>query len=373
MRLFILYLSISFLFFECAKATRFYLFVNEFSKRSLAKRTLPTRSFSYHIHNRDSEIIELSSPEDLPTRWNQLHYTIKNKGWCILDLKDSNKETLINISRFLGQRQRCFSSDEEGITNIVTESLDNGTAQIVSKYFFSPHTDGHYLNGMAFYKNTLRRIIPPKFMLLQCVQPAEKGGENLLIDGRRILIDLIENSSEIVPTLFSRCMNIHHNETIASDLPVFSSVSPHTYSIRWSYDKELYFSNKAKRALDIFNYEYIDNINYSIKKSLLPHQILVLDNKRILHGREEVFGQRFYRRVWIYDEENSESLLNANPVSTAFYKTERPTKDALLNFQNFNPIDEENYSNNAMPNGIILEEETERKLRKLLSTNKPNE
>ena len=224
---------------------------------------------------------------------------------------------------------------------------------------FNAHTDGAYLHGISQIGNDVyRKSSPPKLVLLQCVKAASAGGSNYLIDGKVVLEAVLSNDPWIFKTLSKpQSMSISHRDHMVTDIPVFETINDKYLSIMYSYDKSLFFPEWAQMAHEAFNKKYLENPAFVSYLRLMPNQCLVVDNRRMLHGREAFEGARHFRRTWIHDEELSPLLLNASIKNEDNYSSKKTFTPAFSRFDKYgiatDPI--KSSSNlSGMPLGIPL-------------------
>jgi alpha-ketoglutarate-dependent taurine dioxygenase len=241
-------------------------------------------------------------------------------GYLILQAPTADRELLFNVARLFGKVQGHVRSPLDGIVDVKSHFSDAADKQVNSKLPFFAHTDGHYLEGMAQQNNSVVRVVPPKIILLQCVQPAVEGGESFLVDAKAILLEMTKKRSPLLKTLFQRpCMSICRGNHLIMDVPVFEKRPSGHFSIRFSYDNDLYAPNGIMEDLDFFNQHYISNPTFTTSLPLKERQILVIDNHRHLHGRTEVIGERLFRRIWVQDESRSSLLFSLQNDTVPYY------------------------------------------------------
>ena len=227
-----------------------------------------------------------------------------------MKLSDTSLRTLKNFCGILGDIQKNRNSDEEGISEIVGYSTPACHNQVVSTLEFFPHTDGAYLNGLSIVGEQIKKVMPPKLVLLQCIEPAVEGGTNFLVDSQQILIDVIMKSPHLLDALLSsQDSMICHHDLIVNNVPIYECLSLNRYTVRYSFDKGFYSTKKKLSLLQEFNDKYINNPLYRKSINLKPLEVLLIDNRRMLHGRTSFNGSRKFKRVWIYDDERSYTML----------------------------------------------------------------
>lgn len=287
-------------------------------------------NFFFQSSRRYSTTFNFRHVETLLEQKEQLKKTFNDNGYVILQPDRDDKATVIKACRVFGAIQgheRSLSND--GVVEIRSKSLDDQQKHVTSNLGFFPHTDGVHLEGMAYKKNKVFHVSPPKMVALQCLLKSVSGGENFIVDGRAILLSVIENHPRLIPTLFSPfCMNICRADHIVMNLPVFQKMRSGNFSIRYSYDRDLFIPRWASRDLDFFNKNYVLNASFRKYISLSEKQILIIDNQRLLHGRTAISGDRLFRRIWIQDENNSSEMINPNQMD--FFPTYGKSRSSAM-------------------------------------------
>ncbi|MBS0359112.1 MAG: TauD/TfdA family dioxygenase [Proteobacteria bacterium] len=273
-----------------------------------------SRSYTSTLHKKYSAI-PVCSTEQLRKIWDsKITSFFSAHGFFLLQLENSEPQVLLQIAAILGQIQNNPNTDNQGITNVV--GFDTGQKNtVVSSDSFSLHTDGAYLHGLAEINGEPVRVTPPKFVLLQCVKPSDEGGESILVDGKKALVSVLNQSPALLPSLFKPCVSMVHNDLLISDVSIFSRNREGTYAIRYSYDEEMILPKYSLPNISKFN----SGLKPTFYQSLTSNQILVLDNKRMLHGRSAFKGDRTLRRVWIYDDTQNTELVRVQTDVKPYY------------------------------------------------------
>ena len=214
----------------------------------------------------------------------KLRASIVNIGYAVAQSNNSSYDFFYNFSSFFGKAQKSQGSDSYGIKKVLSDNHPAGNVGVVSSLPFYPHTDGAYLNGVLFDGASAQRILPPKLVLLQCVEPAQKGGDNILYDGKKILLSVHQKEPCLLPFLFDKySISLTHGSVTATDVPVFKKLNNGSFIIRYSYDGGMVVSEKSKEAIEHFNQKFIiPEASIKLKKG----DIIIIDNHRMLHSRE---------------------------------------------------------------------------------------
>lgn len=239
--------------------------------------------------------------------------SLQQEGFALLQ---KNNTPLKLVSQLLGNIQGTPKSDVDGITKITSGTkYTNLHNTIHFDDLFYPHTDGAYLNGLAYNQTMqkMQRIFPPKFVGLKAIEPTTEGGQTILIDGKEILEHLIAEKSPLLPTLFQTGVTTFcHGPILCCDQPLFGRINDTKLALRYSCDKEFLATKEYGELINEFNTHYVNNPKFHKQIQLYRGDTLFIDNYRMLHGRAPFKGNRLYERVWI-----SSNMVVTTPVLDA--------------------------------------------------------
>jgi len=268
--------------------------------------------------------ISCPDPGTLTRSIPHLSKQIEGRGFALLEAWDSQPETFKYMAQHFGQLQRHIRGDEDGIVSVAYEkswnsslseddasSIQQEDFQSYSADYVAPHTDGTFIHGMNLNaEGKVIRVLPPRLVGFQCVQPAESGGELILVDAKKVLLALMEEKPELISILFRPgCISFCRDDQLALDMAVFGRMPDvEQWAVRIHFDKRVFTSSWSYEAVEIAYKQYFDNPQYAVKIALKSNQILLIDNRRVLHGRSiyQVYGGRnvrFHRRLWIGNPE----------------------------------------------------------------------
>jgi alpha-ketoglutarate-dependent taurine dioxygenase len=261
---------------------------------------------------------------------------LNENGYCVIKPQDDSLEAFRNVAGKFGLTQFHTKSDENGVVgggapmNKDWQNFkDDYHGELSSD--FCPHTDGSFLNGMAYIDGVAKKITPPKFVILQCISKPETGGDNFLVDGQEIYNDLLLNHADTLKILMaSGSVTYCRDDLLSIDCSVFEKVNDNKLRIRYRYDSTAFIPEWASAAFNHIQNKYSTNEDYITNVSLDPGDILVMDNLRVLHARRKFFDgskKRKVRRLWIADDSSVifKNILNQSPV-----------RRAMLPFQKYN-------------------------------------
>lgn len=245
---------------------------------------------------------------------------IEERGFALLEAWDSKPETFKYIAQHFGQLQHHIRGDEDGIVSVAYEkswssslsqdeasSIQQEEFQSYSADYVPPHTDGTFIHGMNLNaEGEVIRVLPPRLVGFQCVQPAESGGELILIDAKRVLRALMDEKPELISILFRPgCISFFRDDQLALDRAVFGRMPDvKQWAVCIHFDKRVFTSSWSDEAVKVAYEQYFDNPQYAVNIAIQSHQIMLIDNRRVLHGRSiyqvyEGRNVRFHRRLWI--------------------------------------------------------------------------
>jgi trimethyllysine dioxygenase len=189
-------------------------------------------------------------------------------GYVILTELNPDKRSMNYLSETL--ERNIYNTDYGNIWDTSGEIGNVTNDKAYSNQYLAPHTDLNYLPKT------------PKYQIFTCKRKAKKGGETLLVDGHTVYDSFKFN----YPNYYKKLEKKY----------IFKcSEGKHKYKHK-IYDNGIIHHNNY----DIINNE--DSIEYrlwnnlinssKIEISLEENETLIVDNHRILHGRNEFIGNR---------------------------------------------------------------------------------
>ena len=248
-------------------------------------------------------------------RYGDIADQIAAHGYAVIDAWDCECATLREIAERFGSVQTHVRADANGLVGISTETVVNREwEEFRSEYSgitteeFLPHTDGSYLHGLVRHEHDYIQLLPPKMLILQCWQSAVAGGASVLIDVQQVYDDLARDRPHHLQVLSTKgCVTYCRDDQIAMDRAVFEELEDGTVMLRFRYDAAAYVADWANDAFHCLQQDYFANPKYQDRFSLAKGQVIIIDNYRMLHGRDSFTNgssgqERKLRRVWLaYD------------------------------------------------------------------------
>jgi alpha-ketoglutarate-dependent taurine dioxygenase len=238
---------------------------------------------------------------------------VGNTGYALIDAWDCESATLKQVAERFGAIQRHIRSDANGLCGVATDTLANREWENyrseytgVSSGEFLPHTDGSFLHGLVHRDDGhYLELLPPRLLILQCTQTADSGGANILVDGQHLYDTLVwENRMQLEILSTRGCVTYCRDDQIALDRAVFEELDDGGVMLRFRYDSTAYVADWALKAFHDLQNDYMMNPRWRTRLMLKAGQILIIDNSRMLHGRDAFTdggagNGRKLRRVWV--------------------------------------------------------------------------
>jgi len=231
-------------------------------------------------------------------------------GFAVVRDYGKGSSALLSLAAMSGDVQRHERSDADGV--VLIEAVD-GAPMNESQFSgqgvqpFGWHTDGTYLDEVVQIADGLfLRIRPPKGLIIQCVRPAEVGGELILCDSRAVLARM-EHSDPRLHAILSRSAvaAVCRGGRLCTRFPIIDG-STNPTRFRFRADRFLWVAPDAADAVDVLVADYLSIPDFHIEIGLDAGDVVLIDNLRMLHSRLAIkrLGPkgRLMRRVWIADE-----------------------------------------------------------------------
>ena len=191
--------------------------------------------------------------------------------------------------RALPDGARVFEGGEHDITRVQATNLTTTPC----------HTDGFAYGDLY-----------PDFMLLSCVQESEIGGESILVDGYKVL-EALETDAELAWAASA----LREREIDQTETGMQTSLSPicmdngsgRTMVRRTLEQRPAQFSSDPEndqKMIDVWHQSIDRASGLAPKFKLLPGQVVIVDNYRLMHGRSPYEDlRRMLWRIWVWTDE----------------------------------------------------------------------
>lgn len=132
-----------------------------------------------------------------------------------------------------------------------------------------------------------------KYIGWHCIKQDEIDGSSILSDGYKVLSDLDEHHIKIIKMITIHYPDCEKNKFLKTSVLTEKNNKKMIYYAPWLLEESAY-----KDTLDFFNENLLKHA-FSVRLDV--GEILFVDNKRMLHGRDPISENsvRVLRRVWI--------------------------------------------------------------------------
>lgn len=136
-----------------------------------------------------------------------------------------------------------------------------------------------------------------KYILWYCVEQTDEGGESLLIDARSIYRELSCKQQVALQSVRLYEHKVFEDDEESVPMVRLWEGKPHFYYSFWLLEKEM--GGVESEAVKAFE-RHLRSSPF-LKLKLQPQDLLLIDNRFILHGRTAITGtkKRLLRRFWI--------------------------------------------------------------------------
>ncbi len=220
-----------------------------------------------------------STLDDIERRFNA-------EGFVILefDPRPDPEENLLCLAPLLGHVVPHNRSNRYGILSVNAAAPKPGFIDS-SNQAHPPHTDG------AFKDN------PEKVIALQCIVPAESGGTSFLGSGKSAHAELVSMFGNDICHLYDpEAITIQRNEDKSTKSVFRWQDGRVSMSLRMDDAAQIEVKPSAQASFDALKTLLQRNL---IRFDLKPHQILIVDNLSMAHGRDSFpqNSKRSYKRL----------------------------------------------------------------------------
>jgi alpha-ketoglutarate-dependent taurine dioxygenase len=194
-------------------------------------------------------------------------------------------EDLVSLEKSLGPLWRHARSEENGIAVIEASGGDTGFLGTMSDEH-PPHTDGAYSPA------------GPAIVLLSCEHAEAIGGESVLVSAATVHNRLRAERPDLLAALYRPdAMTITRNGATARH-PAFAEHDG-LVCVRYRQDNHSSTESSCSQALAAMTEAVLDPANQFVT-SLRRGDVLILDNRAVLHGRrafDRISGRRRMLRL----------------------------------------------------------------------------
>ena len=169
---------------------------------------------------------------------------------------------------------------------------------------------GDTTSDLGFHVDGTQHQETPAFLLFQYLQEASVGAESVFVDMTQALMRLTEQErNAIVVNLsrkdaarFKKVSKVEPNGYRTFEGPIFKVVRGEVVAIRIRFDEIIKVHKDCEADFEKLRSVVCDE-NLILRFRPRENDIVIFDNWRLLHARDEVYGnlQRRHNRMWLKD------------------------------------------------------------------------
>jgi alpha-ketoglutarate-dependent taurine dioxygenase len=205
-----------------------------------------------------------------------------------------NEEHALALAASLGEIRSHRDSEPNGVTRVVAaeEPAEAGMR-------------GFSSDGLVLHTDRSVVVEPPPLLFLWCEQPAERGGDTVLVDGLEVYEKLSAHHREIFEAVTKPNSAVFASDQTFYCGSIYQRVAADRICVRFRFDELFYMAPLLAPMIPLFR-GFIDASAISFK--LERGQGYILQNTRWLHGRRAFAGRRHYGRLHVNPTLNAEQL-----------------------------------------------------------------
>ncbi|MER3491896.1 MAG: taurine catabolism dioxygenase TauD [Mastigocladus sp. ERB_26_2] len=195
------------------------------------------------------------------------------------------QENLLALQKYFGSIKKHKLSAPNGISTIenLRDSSLAKTYVATSNITHFMHTDGSF------------EMEPPKIVAMQCEVPSQTGGLSQIIYAETVYEYLRNNYPEELQNLFDYPLTITRGDQTGKRA-IFTEYEDRMFMcFRADAIISVAIPPQVERAYNLIK-NYVNDTNNQLIFQLQPHQIIILDNASVLHGRTS-FPENEFRKL----------------------------------------------------------------------------
>ncbi|CAF1551056.1 unnamed protein product, partial [Didymodactylos carnosus] len=226
---------------------------------------------------------------------------LKQYGLVVVRNRGLDTETVIRD--FLPDNCHVFESHFGVIEDLRTDNKTNkNTDQLgYTNSAVDLHTDQPFIDN------------PPGMQMLQCIQKADIGGDNHLVNSHKAALYLREINPEAFYLLSTVAVKFHRKQKQFESLHVGPIIEleengndikkvRHSYFTFATFQYPFWLMNSFYKAYQAYS-TILKDEKYTFNVLLESGDFLLYDNYRMLHARKEFQGERFMRGIYFNHEQ----------------------------------------------------------------------
>ena len=236
----------------------------------------------------------------------------KNKKYVILKKLGKNKKDLFNKMMAIGKVSNLLAQNSKKELIIEVKPNVKSIKNIANKKNVKKILRYHQTNlGGSIHNDGPQLNMPPKYILMGCVNNSRRGGLSIILDSKKIYEKLKKNKNfkkVLSQKFYFERRGFSGNKTL---LKKIFTVDKKTYIFRYLRDYidsaySIIGKKMSFKKLELLNTidSLMHNKNYHVKYKLTKGDVIILNNFNLAHGRTDFAinkkeVQRNLLRMWL--------------------------------------------------------------------------
>jgi hypothetical protein len=184
-----------------------------------------------------------------------------------------------------------------GPLTLSQNNFDKDVIQLIEPKATGAANSGNTLTDLGLHVDGTQHDATPAMLIFHYVAEAKIGANSVFVDGAKVLLDIDEERrNEILVNLARPDAATFSKKGMEHTGPIFYFAPTGSLVCRIRFDEVIQVHSDCRADYDFLNERYNDP-RYSIEFKPREGDIVVFDNWRVLHARDEVFGMHV-RRHW---------------------------------------------------------------------------
>lgn len=181
------------------------------------------------------------------------------------------------------------------------QNLFKGTIKRIQPSIEGQPNSGDTAKDLGLHVDGTQHHLQPPLLVFQYLMDAKLGAQSVFVDASRVFLDLSpEELRWIIADLSRQDAALFSKNGMRHQGPVLSLSHSGTVILRIRFDEVIEVHSRSREQYDFLR-ERFNQEKYQLSFRPREGDIVVFDNWRVLHARDEVFGNRIraHNRLWV--------------------------------------------------------------------------
>jgi tetratricopeptide (TPR) repeat protein/alpha-ketoglutarate-dependent taurine dioxygenase len=181
------------------------------------------------------------------------------------------------------------------------QNLFKGTIKRIQPSVEGQANSGDTAKDLGLHVDGTQHKVQPPLLVFQYLMDAKLGAQSVFVDASRVFLDLSpEELRWMIGDLSKPNAAIFSKNGMRHEGPVLSLSHSGTVVLRIRFDEVIEVNSRSREQYEFLR-DRFNQENYQLSFRPREGDIVVFDNWRVLHARDEVFGNRIraHNRLWV--------------------------------------------------------------------------